>query len=193
MSAERATRGRPSRFDSLPPELRAYVDRRLREGATQADIRRETAGALAEHGEPPLSAGGLNRYASRMERSGRRIREIREASDAWVARFGEMPTGNVGRYLVEILRSLAVDLSHQLEDIALGADPGEASASIDMLNNLALLTQRLQRSDEMAVGVERKLREQMAAEAETVARAVGIGNDTAAALREALTTLPMAA
>lgn len=190
MNAEKGTRGRPGRIERLPPELKGLVDRRLREGATQADIRRETATPLAEQGESPLSAGGLNRYASRMERSGRRIREVREASDAWVARFGEAPTGNVGRYLVEVLRTLAVDLSHQLEDMALGADPEQAPASIDMLNNLALLTQRLQRSDEMALSVERKLREQLAEEAETVARTVGAPEDLAAALRAALRAAP---
>lgn len=53
------TRGRPSRLDTLPPEIRAYVDRRLREGATQAAVRTETAGMLAEIDEAPLSAAGL--------------------------------------------------------------------------------------------------------------------------------------
>ena len=187
---EKATRGRPSRFDSLPPEIKGLVDRRLREGATQAAVRRETAAPLAEIGEQPLSAGGLNRYTSRMERSGRRIREVREATDAWIARFGEAPTGNVGRYIVEILRTLAVDLSHQLEDMALGADPEQVPACIEMLNHLALLNQRLQRSDEIAVSVERKLRDQLAEEAETVARSVGAPEDLAAALRAALRQVP---
>ena len=191
MSADSPTRGRPSRFDSLPPEIRAYVDRRLREGATQASVRRETAGMLAEAGEAPLSAGGLNRYTSRVERAGRRIRESRAAADAWVAKFGEAPTGNVGRLVIDTLRTLVHDLTLRLDEAVDADDP--LDSTIQSINDLALAMQRLERADELSVARERKVREQMAAEAETVARAVGIGDDTAAALREALTTLPMAA
>ena len=190
MSADSGpTRGRPSRFDTLPPEIRAYVDRRLREGATQAGIRRETVGMLADAGEAPLSAGGLNRYTQQVERAGRRIRESRAAADAWVARFGEVPSGNVGRLIIETLRTLVQDLTLRLEQ---DADAGEP-VSVAAINDLALAMQRLERADDLSVARERKLREQMAAEAETVARAAGIGADTAAALREALTMLPMAA
>ena len=191
MSADSGpTRGRPSRFDTLPPEIRAYVDRRLREGATQAGIRRETVEMLADAGEAPLSAGGLNRYTQQVERSGRRIRESRAAADAWVAKFGEAPSGNVGRLIIETLRTLVHDLTLRLER---DADSSGEPVSVAAINDLALAMQRLERADDLSVARERKLREQMAAEAETVARAAGIGADTAAALREALTTLPMAA
>lgn len=194
MSADNGpTRGRPSRFDTLPPEIRAYVDRRLREGATQASVRRETAGMLADADEAPLSAGGLNRYTQKIERAGRRIRESRAAADAWVARFGEAPSGNVGRLVIETLRTLVHDLTLRLERDADGDEP----VSVAAINDLALAMQRIERADELSVARERRLRaemrEQMAAEAETVARAADISDDTAAALREALTTLPMAA
>ena len=185
------TRGRPSRFDALPPEIRAYIDRRLREGATQAAVRRETAEMLAEAGEAPLSAGGLNRYTQRMERAGRRIRESRAAADAWIAKFGEAPSGNVGRVVIETLRSLIHALSLRLSDEADGDVPIEST--VQLINDLSLASQRLERADELSITRERKLREQMAAEAEALAEAAGIGADTAAALREALTMLPMAA
>lgn len=176
------TRGRPSRLDTLPPEIRAYVDRRLREGATQAAVRTETAGMLAEIDEAPLSAGGLNRYTSRVERAGRRIRESRAAADAWVARFGEAPSGNVGRLVIEILRTLVHDLVHRMEESLDADEPPSAEA----INELALAVQRLERADELSVARERKLRAELAAEAETVAKAAGISDDTAASLREAL-------
>ena len=178
------TRGRPSRFDGLPPEIRAYVDRRLREGATQAAVRRETVDMLAGAGEAPLSAGGLNRYTQRMERAGRRIRESRAAADAWIAKFGEAPTGNVGRATIEILRALIHHLTMRLDEEAEGEAPLEDM--VQAINDLALATQRLERADDLSVLRERKLREQMAAEAETVAKAAGIPEDVAGALREAL-------
>ena len=183
MSADSGpTRGRPSRFDALPPEIRAYIDRRLREGATQASVRRETAGMLAEAGEAPLSAGGLNRYTQQIERAGSRIRESRAAADAWVARFGEAPSGNVGRLIIEVLRTLVHDLVLRLERDIDGDEP----VSVEAINELALAVQRLERADELSVARERKLREQLAAEAETVAKAAGIPEDVAGALRTAL-------
>lgn len=182
-SASGPTRGRPSRIDGLPPEIRAYIDRRLREGATQAAVRTETAGMLAEIDEAPLSAGGLNRYTSRVERAGRRIRESRAAADAWVARYGEeAASGNVGRLVIETLRTVVHDLVHRMEE---GLDADEPP-SVAAINELALAVQRLERADELSVARERQLRAALAAEAETVARAAGISDDTAAALREAL-------
>ena len=58
-----------SHIQQLPPEVKAYVHRRLREGASQAEMRHETASMLVEINEPPLSAAGLNRYTSKVERS----------------------------------------------------------------------------------------------------------------------------
>ena len=185
MSADSGpTRGRPSRFDTLPPEIRAYVDRRLREGATQVSVRRETVGMLADAGEAPLSAGGLNRYTQQIERAGRRIRESRAAADAWVAKFGEAPSGNVGRLIIETLRTLVHDLTLRL------ARDADEPVSVAAINDLALAVQRIERADELSLAHERRLRaemrEQMAAEAETVARTAGVPEDVAGALREAL-------
>ena len=184
MSADSGpTRGRPSRIDTLPPEIRAYVDRRLREGATQAGIRRETVEMLADAGEAPLSAGGLNRYTQQVERAGRRIRESRAAADAWVAKFGEAPSGNVGRLIIETLRTLVHDLTLRLER---DADSSDEPVSVAAINDLALAVQRLERADDLSVARERRLRLVMAAEAETVARSAGVSEDVAGALREAL-------
>ena len=62
--------------------------------------------------------------------------------------------------------------------------------SVAAINDLALAVQRIERADELSVARERRLRaemrEQMAAEAETVARTAGVPEDVAGALREAL-------
>ena len=108
----RPTRGRPSRIQQLPPEIKARVDELLRSGVTQQQILDELAPLLEAIGQKPLSAGGLNRYATRMEAAGQRIREVRAATDAWTARIGER-SSNVGAYTIEMLRTLVHDLTLQ--------------------------------------------------------------------------------
>ena len=179
------TRGRMGRIQQLPPELRAYIDRRLREGATQTAIIRETRDMLAEADEPPLSRSGLNRYATRAQQAGRRIREAREAAAAWSRTFQEADAGDIGSFTVEIIRTLAFDIA-QRSDAAI--DEADEPASVEMLKDLALTLQRLERAGEMSARRERELRREIAAQAEDVAKQRGISADTAAALREALRT-----
>ena len=179
------TRGRMGRIQQLPAELRAYIDRRLREGITQAAIIQETRDMLAEVGEPPLSAAGLNRYASRAQQAGRRIREAREAAAAWSRTFQEADgAGDIGTFTVEIIRTLAFDIA-QRSDAAIDED--DEPASVEMLKDLALTLQRLERAGEMSARRERELRREIAAQAEDVAKRQGLPSDMATALREALT------
>ena len=179
------TRGQMGRIQQLPPELRAYIDRRLREGVTQATIIQETRDMLAELGEPPLSAAGLNRYATKAQQAGRRIREAREAAAAWSRTFQEADSGgDIGTFTVEIIRTLAFDIA-QRSDAAI--DDTNEPASVEMLKDLALTLQRLERAGEMSTRRERELRREIAAQAEDVAKRKGISSDTAAALRRALT------
>lgn len=182
------TRGRMGRIQQLPAELRSYVDRRLREGAAQQAIIQETRDMLADLGEPPLSSSGLNRYASKAQRAGRRIREAREAAAAWSRGIGEESGGDVGAFTVEILRTLAWDLAQRAEN-ALDDEDGEPP-SVEMVRELALAVQRLERAGEAAAKREREMRREIAAAAEQEALKQGVGADTAAALRDALTRRP---
>lgn len=152
------TRGRPGRIQALPPEIKAYVDRRLREGATQAAVVEETRDMLAGLDQPPLSRSGLNRYATRMEQVGRRIREARAAADAWTARFGEAPSGAVGQHIVEMLRTMAWDWS---------LEAGEADGPVDpeTLNQMALAVRRLEQAAAVGEERERRMRREIAEEA----------------------------
>ena len=77
MSAERGTRERPSRIDRFPDEIRERINAMLRGGVPQREIMRRLEGPLREIGEEPLSGGGISRYAKRMAKVGRRIREYR--------------------------------------------------------------------------------------------------------------------
>ena len=175
-----ATRGRQGRIQQLPPELKAYVDRRLREGATQRAVIDETRELLADIGEPPLSAAGLNRYATRMEAIGARIRESREIAEMWVAKFGERPTGEIGELMVELLRHLAFEASFRAAESPDDVDP-------ELISNLALAAQRLERAAETGTKRQREIRREVASRAGTAvedeARKRGLPPDVAAAMR----------
>lgn len=168
-SAARPTRGRMSRIQQLPASLKERLDTLLRAGVPQAEILRVTAPLLEASGERPLSAAGLNRYASRMEEIGQQIREAREAAAAWTAKFGEAPTGELGAHIIDILRKIAFDLARDSH----GAEGAEQQ--VETLASLALTVQRLERAAGLSAARERALRKELAelaaAEAEKAARA----------------------
>lgn len=187
MSAERATRGRPSRIDQLgatQPDIKARIDALLRSGVTQTEILRRLAGPLTEAGEPPLSRAGLNRYATRMEAVGKDLRELNAIADAWTSRLGEAPTGNVGAMTIEVLRSLAFRATLRARD------ESDEALDTEQIGELALALQRLERSAQLNLARERELRAavaQAAAQAvDSVARSAGLTEDTAQIIRAAI-------
>lgn len=59
------TRGRPTRVDRLPAQLRAYIDTAVASGLTQRDILDHINREQAHAGRRPISYSGLNRYVLR--------------------------------------------------------------------------------------------------------------------------------
>ena len=163
----RPTRGRPSRIQQLPPEIKARLDEMLRGGVTQKEILARLAPRLESAGEKPLSAAGLNRYATRMEAVGQRIRQAREVAAVWTAKLGETPTSNVGAYTLEMLRTLVHDLTLQASE--------DDELDVEQLREIALTLQRIERASKLNTDRERALRREVAelaaAEAEEAARA----------------------
>ena len=162
-------RGRMSRIQQLPKALKDRLDELLRAGVSQRAILDQLGPLLSDAGERPVSRSALNRYAQRMERVGRRIREARETAEVWVAKFGERPTGDVGTWTLEMLTTLVHDLTLQRFD-----EGGDDGADIDELKQIALTLSRIERAGTARAARERDLRrelaEQAAAEAEKAAR-----------------------
>ena len=180
-----ATRGRMGRIQRLPPELRDYIHRRLREGAAQTAIIDETRAMLDTLGEQPLSAAGLNRYATRMAQVGRRIREAREVAEVWTEKFGERPTGDLANHVIEMLRTLAFEAGlHASEQLN---EDGESIIDPTTITQLTLAVQRLEQAASQIHQRERQVRAEVAKQAEVEARKAGLSADTAAAIRAALT------
>ena len=183
--SQRRTRGRPSRVQQLPRELRVRVDELLRAGVTQAAILKRLAPLFEQAGEKLLSYSSLNRYATRMATVGERLREAREVADAWAAKFGDAPTSNIGAYTIEMLRTLVFDL-------VLKAQDGEVD--IDKVQEIALSVQRIERASNLNTARERAIRKEVAelaaaeaaqaAEAESKKHGHVLPRDALTAIRE---------
>lgn len=158
----KATRGRGSKVEQLPDEVKAFLDSLLRDRQfTQQEILDEVnkqIDALGLSEADKLSRSGLNRYASKMEAIGKRMRETNAIADAWVNRLGDKPTGQVGNLLIQMTRSMAFD-------IALAAQENEDEpASLGMLKELALTIQRLEKAAAASLQNEKEIRKAFAEE-----------------------------
>lgn len=180
-----------SRIQQMPDDIKQQIDKMLRDRVPQTEILRRLAQPLQEAGEAPLSAAGLNRYSSKMEQVGRRIRETREVAAAWTARLGEEPTSEISRQVIEMLRTFAFEIALRA-DGGEGEEDDEPPMSIGQLKDLALGVQRLERAAETSLKREQDLRrafeKEAAQELAAEAKKQGLSADVTAALRAALGT-----
>ena len=113
MASERQTRGRPSKIDLLPDAVREQLHQMLRDKRhTQEEIREAINELINEYNLPEdmqISRTGLNRYASRMETMGSKIRASREMAEIWASKLGSAPTSDVGKLLLEFVKTLAFE------------------------------------------------------------------------------------
>lgn len=183
----RRTRGQMSRIEQLPPEIKDRIDELLRTGVPQKEILRRLDDPLREIGERPLSAAGLNRYATQMEEIGAELRETRMIAEAWRSKFGERPVSELGQLTVEVLSTLAFKASLQARK---ESDDPEAGIDPELIGDLALAQYRLERAAEIGRKRERTLLEAFKKEAAdaagTAARDAGLSPDTAALIRAAI-------
>ncbi len=173
------TRGRMSRIQQLPPKIKKALDGLLVSGVSQAEILRRLNPELKAAAKKPLSAAGLNRYSSKMEKMGRRIRESREIAEVWTEKLGEEPKGDVGQMIIEMLRTMAYELTME------ASKPG-ATHDIAIIKDVALAVQRMEKAAEVNNKRELELRREFAKQAEAEVKKQGLSSDIAAAIRTAL-------
>jgi Bacteriophage Mu, Gp27 len=157
--SERQTRGRQSKIEQLPDEIKAQLDAMLRDGHSQKAILEHINDQLETEGEEQLSYSSLNRYSTRMESIGKEIREAREVADVWVSRIGTKPSGDVSNLLIEMMRTQAFKFMVKFSE-----DP-DATLEPEMLKDLALGVQRLESAALQTHKREKDIRSAFAAEA----------------------------
>ncbi|POY46198.1 DUF3486 family protein [Avibacterium paragallinarum] len=179
--SEKLKRGRASKVDLLPPNIKTQLTMMLRDKQfSQQEILAEINDLIANCGLPDemqLSKTGLNRYASRMEEMGAKIRQAREMAEVWTKQLGEAPQSDVGKLLMEAVKTMAFDLTINTEKV----DP-------KFLNQLALIANRIEQAQRIAEERERKIRKEMAQlAAETAEKVVvqaGLSADTVRTIKE---------
>lgn len=182
--------GRQSTIDRLPQEAREALNTWLRDPAiTQEEATARVNALLEELGlaEHKVSRHAVNRYDLKMREVGRRLRESRQVAEAWIAKLGAAPQGQLGHLVNEILRTLAFDLSLQLQDGVASLDAESAPALVRMLKELSISVHRLEQAAGENVRREREIRAQALAEAAErageEARRGGLSDETIEAIR----------
>lgn len=184
MADEKPTRGRASKVDLLPDNIRDQLHQMLREKRhTQEEIRAAINELIDSHNLPEdmqLSRTGLNRYASRMEAIGSKIRQSREMAEIWAAKLGSAPTSDVGKLLMEFVKTLAFETSMSLSE-------EDGPVAPKALGQLALVAQRIESAQMVSHKREKEIRqafaEEAAAAAEKITKQAGLTAETAATIR----------
>lgn len=155
---------RKSSIETLPPDILEQLQAMLRDPrCIQLDIVARINAVLAEKGhEDRVSKSSLNRYSLRMDRVGEKLQQSRAMAEMWIAKLGAQPQGQVGHLINEILRTLAFDMSLQLQDIS---DPEAMPGVVEMLKDLSLTMMRLEKAASDNVKREKEIRDQAKQEA----------------------------
>ncbi|EKF3810123.1 DUF3486 family protein [Escherichia coli] len=177
---QRPTRGRLSKVDLLPDSIREQLHQMLREKRhTQEEIREAINALIDEHNLPEemqLSRTGLNRYAIRMEKLGAKIRASREMAEVWAAKLGSAPTSDVGKLLMEFVKTLAFETSMSMAE-------DDKPVAPKALGQLALVAQRLEAAAMTSHKREKAIRDafaqEMAEKTEELVRTGGLSGGAA--------------
>ncbi|EJF3499075.1 DUF3486 family protein [Escherichia coli] len=177
---QRPTRGRLSKVDLLPDSIREQLHQMLREKRhTQEEIREAINALIDEHNLPEemqLSRTGLNRYAIRMEKVGAKIRASREMAEVWAAKLGSAPTSDVGKLLMEFVKTLAFETSMSMAE-------DDKPVTPKALGQLALVAQRLEAAAMTSHRREKAIRDafaqEMAEKTEELVRTGGLSGGAA--------------
>lgn len=137
-------RGKPSKVDLLPEEIKKKLDEMLRDsGNSQADILIAINQLILDAGldeTATISRSGLSRHAQKTEAIGKRLRELRATTQALTAELGDKPTGDTTKMILEMGRSqLFAAMQHQM----LNPDD-DGDVDIGMIKDAMLAAQRLE-------------------------------------------------
>ena len=115
-----------------------------------------------------------------MEEVGSKIRASREMAEIWAAKLGSAPTSDVGKLLLEFVKTLAFETSISLAETGKTVEP-------KALGQLALVAQRLEAAAMTSHKREQEIRKAFAEEAadtaEKITKQAGLSAETAADIR----------
>lgn len=147
----------------LDPQVRDSIDQLLKLGSLTLD---EILGQIREafpQQELP-SRSSLGRYSLRFDEIGKKMRESREVARVWADRLGSEPQGDIGKLVMELLRTMAFDATLEMQE---PDEDGKVSLDPKSINTLALAMQRLEAAGKWNLQREQAMREALVTEVET--------------------------
>jgi len=140
--------GRKSTLDTLPPEVKDKLDDLLENPAyTQAQITQWMNDYLKSIAQPEVMTERIvNRYAASMADILQKKRDTDQVVKAWVGQMGDIPDGDFGRAIIEILRTLSFELNMKLHEQMTDAADDELFGFIKMFKDLAFSVEKLEKS-----------------------------------------------
>lgn len=168
---------RKSSIERLPDQVKGAVQALLKEGRLTLD---EIIDRLREEFGTAPSRSALGRYKQNFDQLAKDLRETREIADVWAQKFGSVPDSDIGKVVLEVLRTLSYRV---------GADllSGEGELDAKAVQQLAKAMQYIEDAGRLSLAREKALREatlQQAAEvAAKVAKKGGLSKDALQAIR----------
>lgn len=169
--------GRQSTIKQLPDGIREEVDRMVRDDGWTID---EITDRIQELGGD-ASRSAVGRYVKSAREQMEKYRQAQEVSKVWVKKLEEEPNGDVGRLLIEMLRTVSFTTISNMGDDDDGATPND-------LMMLARAIKDMTSADKTALDRElrarREVARQAAEEVGKLGEELGWNNDQVKAARE---------
>lgn len=139
-------RGKPSKVDLLPEDIKKRLDEMLRDKRfSQAEILDAVNSLIIESGldeGATISRSGLSRHAQKTEAISQKLRDLRESTKALTAELGDKPTGDTTKLILEMGRS---QLFRAMQQQMMNHDE-DAEVDINTIKDAMLAAQRLEQT-----------------------------------------------
>lgn len=126
------------------------------------------------------SRSSLGRYKLHFDELAKDLRETREIADIWAQKFGEMPDSDVGKVVLEILRTLSYRVGADMMN-------GEGDLNAKAVSQLAKAMQYIEDAGRLGLAREQKVRqaalEEAAKRAGDAGKARGLSEEAIAEIR----------
>lgn len=180
--------GRTSSIEKLPQDILEKLQSLLRDPRiTQLQATAKINDVLERTqigGE--VSKSAVNRYAQKMDRVGQKLRESREVAKMYIDRFGEDQSGEVGKLVNEMIRTMVFDITLKMQGETI--DPDMAPELAKMIKNLSLSMQQLENAASINTKREQEIKNKAAKEAaqamESVAKSQGLTADAVQSIKD---------
>ena len=118
--------GRKSSIDRLPPAVRKAIQAEITANRLTLDeIKKLIIDEFGEDAAPSRSA--LGRYKLSVEQQMQAVRESRKVAEVWAEKLGKEPESDIGKVVLEIIRTLTYQTTTDLLASGEGVDPKQLS------------------------------------------------------------------